>query len=80
MPYTVPSNAPITYRYLVRTDNNGYQWAEIPDQWLTWFAGVDTLMASLSTDLGDLTDGGDTVLHYHLADRIHARNHALYRV
>lgn len=28
----------------------------------------------------DLTDGGESALHYHLADRIHARNHALYRV
>jgi hypothetical protein len=28
----------------------------------------------------DLTDGGDSDLHYHQSDRIHARNHALYRV
>ena len=28
----------------------------------------------------DLTDGGDATIHYHQSDRIHARNHALYRV
>ena len=32
------------------------------------------------TNATDLTDAGDTALHYHLADRIHARNSALHRV
>lgn len=33
-----------------------------------------------ATNATDLTDGGDSALHYHLADRIHARNSALHRV
>lgn len=33
-----------------------------------------------STNATDLTDAGDTSLHYHLTDRIHARNSALHRV
>lgn len=44
--------------------------------------GIDTgdvqhLTAAVKTDL---TDGGDSALHYHLTDRIHARNSALHRV
>lgn len=33
-----------------------------------------------ATNATDLTDAGDSALHYHSADRIHARVCALYRV
>jgi hypothetical protein len=33
-----------------------------------------------AANAGALTAGEDTTLHYHQADRIHARNSALYRV
>lgn len=45
---------------------------------------ADVILAAVnylsSAQAVDLTDTGDTTLHYHLTDRIHARNSALHRV
>jgi len=51
------------------------------DALVNFSAGVKDVFCTLPEALvTDLTDAGDTSLHYHLADRIHARNSALHRV